>query len=290
MVGRFRLGAGKLQFVVILGQLLLSFTQFGDRHFKLLGPLGHFAFEVRVEIANCYVIALELFDTFAYVATNDENIVSVISTATNSVVDTVIVGSRPPFVAITPDGAFAYVTNASSANVSVINTATNAVVATVAVGDQPIGVAITPAEVVDTDGDGVDDPNDNCVNDANPGQEDQDGDGIGDVCDPDRDGDGFVNEEDDFPDDPTEWDDTDSDGIGNNADTDDDDDTMPDDYEVANGLDSLNAADAATDADGDGFTNLEEFQAGTDPQNAADFPVVRKVPVAIFILLGEEEQ
>ena len=47
---------------------------------------------------------------------------------------------------------------------------------------------------------------------------------------------------------------------------------------------------AAADADGDGFSNLEEFQAGTDPQNAEDHPAERKVPVAINILLGDDEE
>jgi hypothetical protein len=89
------------------------------------------------------------------------------------------------------------------------------------------------------------------------------------------------------PSDPNETEDTDTDGIGNNADTDDDGDTMPDDFELANGLDPLDAADADADADGDGFTNLEEFQAGTDPQNADDFPD-NEVPVSIFILLDDE--
>jgi len=62
---------------------------------------------------------------------------------------------------------------------------------------------------------------------------------------------------------------------------------MPDDYEIANGLDPLDASDAAADADGDGFTNLEEFLAGTDPQDATDFPA-NKMPVSIFILLDDE--
>ena len=35
---------------------------------------------------------------------------------------------------------------------------------------------------VDTDDDGIFDIDDNCPNDANPGQEDSDGDGIGDAC------------------------------------------------------------------------------------------------------------
>jgi len=110
------------------------------------------------------------------------------------------------------------------------------------------------------------------------------------ALDIDSDGDGVPDDEDAFPNDPDESVDTDDDGIGDNADPDDDGDTMPDDYEVANGLDPLDAADATADADGDGFANLEDFQAGTDPQNATDFPAEKKVPVAISIILGEDEE
>ncbi|QYG94718.1 hypothetical protein HC251_21295 [Iamia sp. SCSIO 61187] len=45
--------------------------------------------------------------------------------------------------------------------------------------------------VKDTDGDGVEDGDDNCINDTNPDQADADGDGQGDPCDPDDDGDGI---------------------------------------------------------------------------------------------------
>lgn len=86
----------------------------------------------------------------------------------------------------------------------------------------------------------------------------------------DSDGDGVPDVEDAFPDDPEETLDTDIDGIGNNADTDDDNDGMPDEYETNNGLDALDFSDAAADEDGDGISNLVEFQQGTDPNNPND--------------------
>jgi hypothetical protein len=105
----------------------------------------------------------------------------------------------------------------------------------------------------------------------------------------DIDNDGVPDVNDAFPTDPLETTDTDSDGIGNNADLDDDNDTMPDDYETVNGLNPLDATDAAGDLDGDGFTNLAEFEAGSNPQDASDFPAARKVPVAILLLLSEDD-
>ncbi|NQZ97573.1 MAG: LamG domain-containing protein, partial [Myxococcales bacterium] len=81
----------------------------------------------------------------------------------------------------------------------------------------------------------------------------------------DADGDGFADELDAFPADPTEWGDTDGDGNGDNADPDDDDDGMPDAWETPYGFDPLDPADASQDADSDGVSNLDEYTAGTHP-------------------------
>ncbi len=66
----------------------------------------------------------------------------------------------------------------------------------------------------------------------------------------DRDGDGYTNAVDAFPDDSSEWLDTDGDGVGNNADTDDDGDGVNDQGDSFP-LD----ADESYDTDGDGVGN-----------------------------------
>jgi uncharacterized repeat protein (TIGR01451 family) len=88
----------------------------------------------------------------------------------------------------------------------------------------------------------------------------------------DSDGDGYPDSRDAFPADATEWLDSDGDGIGNNSDSDDDNDGMPDVWEKQyEGL-SCVLDDAEQDNDGDGFTNLEENQKGTNPDDSESKP------------------
>ena len=110
----------------------------------------------------------------------------------------------------------------------------------------------------DTDGDCIADGIDNCDSVDNSGQEDSDGDGLGDVCD-------------NCPNDPDN--DLDGDNICGDLDPDDDGDGMPDVWEENySGLNPL-IKDASGDLDGDGFTNLEEYISGTEPDDAMSLPI-----------------
>jgi hypothetical protein len=83
----------------------------------------------------------------------------------------------------------------------------------------------------------------------------------------DTDGDGVIDDEDAFPNDPAEQMDTDQDGIGNNADSDDDNDGMPDVWESQYGLDPL-YDDSTLDADQDGVSNIDEYTEGSNPSES----------------------
>jgi hypothetical protein len=50
---------------------------------------------------------------------------------------------------------------------------------------------------------------------------------------------------------------------------DSDADGLPDQWEDANGFNKNDSTDASQDADRDGFTNVAEYIAGTDPRNAS---------------------
>ena len=92
----------------------------------------------------CFGAGAALAQTRGYVTNSHDNTVSVIDTATTSVIATVPVGSSPSAVAVTPNGGFAYVLNQFGNTVSVISAASNTVVATVPVGTSPNGIAMNP--------------------------------------------------------------------------------------------------------------------------------------------------
>jgi len=86
---------------------------------------------------------------------------------------------------------------------------------------------------IDTDGDGIEDDADNCINVPNSNQLDFDGDTQGDDCDEDADNDGINND-------------------------------IEDNY---SSLDPLNPSDALEDTDSDGILNIDELTIGYSPDN-----------------------
>lgn len=138
----------------------------------------------------------------------------------------------------------------------------------------------------DDDNDGVSDTADNCPVNANPDQLDSDLDSQGNACDTDDDADGVGDNDDAFPLDEDETSDNDADGIGDNADTDDDNDGIPDQAELDNGLDPLSAADAAEDADGDGLSNLTEYEMGKDINQDDNPPVINLTSPRVITATG----
>ena len=150
-----------------------------------------------------------------------------------------------------------------------------------------------PAEVSDADGDGIgdnadpDDDNDDTPDglDAFPTdpneQRDYDGDGIGDNSDPDMDEDGVLNSDDAFPLNAAESVDTDGDNIGDNSDADIDgddvlnaDDLFPNDATEWADTDGDGLGDELQDDDddGDGYSDTNEHDCGTDSKNPNSVP------------------
>ena len=96
-------------------------------------------------------VAITPNGAFAYVTNETDGTVSVIATASNSVVATIplTVGSRPRGIAISPDGQTAWVANSGDGTVSVIFTDTNTVsggpvALPGGVASSPDGIAISP--------------------------------------------------------------------------------------------------------------------------------------------------
>lgn len=156
----------------------------------------------------------------------------------------------------------------SNLDTSVDNTVT--IVARDLMGNEsPLSTPLViQTEASDRDDDGIIDDLDNCPDASNPQQTDTDGDGLGNLCDADDDGDTVADAVDAFPLDPLESIDTDGDGVGNNADTDD---------------------------DGDGYSDSAEIAAGTDPLSSGSFPSepgegIGGMPVWMYFIATQPQQ
>ncbi|MGB2029823.1 MAG: thrombospondin type 3 repeat-containing protein [Candidatus Poseidoniaceae archaeon] len=126
----------------------------------------------------------------------------------------------------------------------------------------------------DLDGDGVQNADDDCPNDAGTSTQDLDG------C-PDDDGDGYSNAGDAFPANANEWEDSDGDGVGNNADAfpndptetfDSDGDGVGDnsDQFPFNAFETFDSDGDGVGDNGDAFPNDASESADTDGDGVGD--------------------
>ncbi|AWB66998.1 hypothetical protein C2869_11365 [Saccharobesus litoralis] len=113
-------------------------------------------------------------------------------------------------------------------------------------------VPLDPTEKFDSDNDGIGNESDNCPVDSNTTQANNDGDALGDICDPDDDNDGVLDVDDAFPFDSSLSGVTDADGDGWPAgqDADDNDKSVP-------GIDFV-------DTDGDGIADINDLDNDND--------------------------
>ena len=100
-----------------------------------------------------YTITVNPAGTRAYVTNSNSTTITMIDTATNTVIGVIDGFDGPSGMAITPNGAYAYVNNyggpegvgsGNGTTVSVVNLNTNAITATIHVGLAPAALAITP--------------------------------------------------------------------------------------------------------------------------------------------------
>lgn len=99
-------------------------------------------------LALCLVSGVANAGPKAYVGNFKDNTVSVIDTATRTVVATIPVAAGPHGMTITPDGRWLYVSSDGSSVVSVIDTSTDHVTKTIEVGKSPHGVALVPGKAL----------------------------------------------------------------------------------------------------------------------------------------------
>jgi hypothetical protein len=131
-------------------------------------------------------------------------------------------------------GSIAKITDLGSGTYEIENVGTTGTVDVDEGGEMTtLGPGESLMTIGDSDDDGIPDPDDNCPDDANPGQENNDGDGEGDVCDDDDDNDGVDDNSDNCPLTANAGqEDFDGDGMGDACDSDDDGDGIGDGADI----------------------------------------------------------
>ena len=79
-----------------------------------------------------------------WVAHRTDGDLSIISTRTNEILETVEAGNFPIRIKITPNGRFAMVSNAEGGDVAVFDTKSREIIKRIRIGEAPIGVLISP--------------------------------------------------------------------------------------------------------------------------------------------------
>jgi hypothetical protein len=206
--------------------------------------------------------------------TYNTNMVAILSVTSSAGVASYATGTVSCAISSLPAGGVATVTVAGYTMIGAFGQFSNVVSVSSPTPDANLANnSITNFTYIDVDGDGVADLSDNCPYTYNPTQTDSDGDGIGDVCDSC----------------PTNFNtgvDMDGDNIDNACDPDIDGDGLPNWWEVQYGFDPASfVLDTTNDPDADGFGNIEEYVAGTNPTNGASlfqFTAVSNSPRFVF--------
>jgi YVTN family beta-propeller protein len=105
------------------------------------------AMAAKAEIEAKKKIAAEIrakMGEMLYVVNKGSDVVSVIATATQEIMETLQVGKSPQRLAVTPDRTRILITNAGDDTVSTIDTVTHETIAVLSVGNRPLGIAIHP--------------------------------------------------------------------------------------------------------------------------------------------------
>jgi CSLREA domain-containing protein len=172
----------------------------------------------------------------------------------------VTAGLRVPGIDFAPSGQLYATTGNDGSTVAEVYVVDKTTAATTRIGDisgvgnfgMSIRTLSNQPPVTDADGDDIPDGSDNCPNDFNPQQEDADGDGQGDVCDPDDDNDSVVDPSDNCPFIANaDQADNDLDTQGDACDSDNDNDSVVDAMDNC----PFTANPTQLDSDGDGLGN-----------------------------------